>query len=596
MNLNITNNIKEKTKYILTKTMPFVLSGVLIVTSGTIIFNKLNKKNTPEENKFGYTDISSPINFKVKDYNFVIFDIGDSKTTGVSALQKKLEYCNEKNISTGIIVTPTSILSNDIYDNVELVKSIVDKYKIDLPVYLNIDPIIENNDIDSEIKTKIIKIFLDKCTANGMYVGVYGKDKNLVYLKNYCSIVEYDAFVVMDNDKNEIEYDGIYNLYQNNEEQIISKINMATIIEEKNLNSKDKFLSDAAYVVSKEDDLLEIAMRYNISVNALLDYNEITEEDFKEGIILRIPSAFESIVKKDKTTETTTFETLENPILGCDISYSQEVINWNEIKENFEFVILRSSFGTMKDETFDKNAIECNLNDIPFGVYCFNNCRGIDYNNEETFIKALNSQADSCLEIIANKNVTYPVYFDLEAYDSEDIRQIYSSKQIKIMLDLWYEKMVSSGYIPGLYCNRSTYEYINECYNTEKFEIWIAGGDYYDYEVSLDQLEAPNDCKYEYNDKMYSTDMYQSYQYVTNAGAANHDGYLDINYSFVDYSQVLSNNDMGEYKFSYKDIERNIIEVPTNIIRGIAIGGGLVGIGYAIGRLSSIKTRKRKKY
>ena len=67
MNLNITNNIKEKTKYILTKTIPFVLSGVLIVTSGTIIFNKLNKKNTPEENKFGYTDISTPINFKVKD-------------------------------------------------------------------------------------------------------------------------------------------------------------------------------------------------------------------------------------------------------------------------------------------------------------------------------------------------------------------------------------------------------------------------------------------------------------------------------------------------------------------------------------------------
>lgn len=593
MNLNINKNFKEKAKYILTKTIPFALSGVLIVTSGTIIFNKLNKKNTPEENSIGYMDISSPINLKVKDYNFVILDIGDSKTTGVSVLEKKLKYCNEKNISTGIIVTPTSTISNDIYDNVELVKEIIDKYKIDFPVYFNIDPIIENNDIDSEIKTKVIRMFLDKCAANGMYVGVYGKDTNLVYLKKYCEIVEYDAFVIMDKDKNEIEYDGVYNLYQNNEEKIISKTNMASIIEDKKLNNKHKFLSDGAYIVSSDDNLLEVAMRYNISVNALLDYNEIAEEDFKEGAIIRIPSSFECVMQSTATA--TNFKTLDEPILGCDMSYSQENINWNEIKENFEFVILRSSFGTMKDETFDKNAIECNINNIPFGIYCFNNCRGIEYNNEELFRKALNTQANSCLEIIANKNVTYPVYFDLEVYDGEDIRQIYSREQIKIMLDLWYEKISASGYIPGLYCNRSTYEYISECYNTNNFEIWIAGGEYYDYEISFDQIEAPTEAFYEYNGQIYDNNMYQYYQYVTNAGASNHEGHLDINYSFVDYSQALSNEDASQYTFQYKDIKRNTIEFPTNTIRGIAIGSGLLGLGYAIGRLSSIKTRKRKK-
>ena len=83
---------------------------------------------------------------------------------------------------------------------------IVANYNIDFPVYLDINEIITNNDLNVEQKTKLITNFLEKCSANGMYVGIYGTDTNLCRVKNYCGISNYDAFLVMD--KENIEYDG----------------------------------------------------------------------------------------------------------------------------------------------------------------------------------------------------------------------------------------------------------------------------------------------------------------------------------------------------------------------------------------------------
>ena len=77
-------------------------------------------------------------------------------------------------INKGIEALDDSNAKNEreIYDDVEYAKSICPP----MPVYLNIDDIITNDNLNNEMKTKIIRDFLDKCSANGMYVGMSGTD------------------------------------------------------------------------------------------------------------------------------------------------------------------------------------------------------------------------------------------------------------------------------------------------------------------------------------------------------------------------------------------------------------------------------------
>lgn len=592
MKINLYEKAKNLKQFALqksTRAKYIILAGVMGVT-GVYSLNKLIKESEEKpENQIGYTNINSVANLKVKDENFVILDIGDSKKEGVKRQDKKIEYCNKKDISLGLIVTPTSMLANDIYDDVELVKGIIAKNKVDLPIYFNIDKVIENNDIDNDTKIKIITMFLDKCSANGMYIGVYGKDTNLVYLKKYCKITEYDAYVVMD--KEEIEYDGAYNLYQDEEGIIHSKnnLNLAEIIENKELNTKEKFVSDGAYVVKKSDDIIEIAMMYNISVNALLNYNDMKEENIKEGTVIRIPSSLNNIVPNTGNNSAE----LETPIRGCDISHFQKSVDWEQIKNNFDFIILKSNEGSLVDGMFEEHSINCALNNIPYGVYCFNARKGIDYTDNNIFEEALTEQAKKCLETIANKNIEYPVYFDLEVEsEKEDIRKIYTKEQIGIMFDNWKRIMVDAGYTPGIYCNKSAYDYILSCYDTSDFEIWIASYPEAAKEKNLEDIQAPESNIVTYMGNNYETDIIQISDSAKNTGAPNARGFTDVDYSFKDYSKKSSKTE-NEYNFDIKEINRNN-PIPIIIGTGLSLGAGTITLGYIIKRKKNKRRVKRK--
>ena len=67
----------------------------------------------------------------------------------------------------------------NIYKDIDYVKSVLKENDINLPVYMNINHIVENVNLNNNQKKELIVAFLEKCSSNGMYVGVSGTDTNL---------------------------------------------------------------------------------------------------------------------------------------------------------------------------------------------------------------------------------------------------------------------------------------------------------------------------------------------------------------------------------------------------------------------------------
>ena len=188
-----------------------ILAGVVLTgTIGGVLYQHFSSKDsdTKQENQVGHEDLIPLPFFSVDDEDFVVLDIGNHQDIGTFFQNQKMMFCNENDISFGVVVSTTATDEAFIYDDVEYVKGVLSEYQVDFPVYLDINELIENNSLNTEMKTKIAKDFLEKCASNDIYVGVYGTDTNLCRFKKYCNISSYDAFLVMDQEK--IQYDGTW--------------------------------------------------------------------------------------------------------------------------------------------------------------------------------------------------------------------------------------------------------------------------------------------------------------------------------------------------------------------------------------------------
>ncbi len=554
---------------------------------GTMVLKHHESEKPRIENEIGHEDFGLITSWNLDDRDFVILDIGDHDTIETHFQDKKISYLNENDISLGVIVSTSAEKEADIYDDVEYVKSVLKEYEVDFPVYIDIDGIMENDNLNLEMKTKLIKTFSEKCASNGIYVGMHGTDTNLTRVREYCGIKDLDAYLVMD--KEEVEYQGTYNVYKNLNGEIRSKQNLAEIITAAGLNTEDKFANDGSYFFKEGDDLTDIALKYGMSVNELLKFNNISKKDVVAGTKLRIPSIIDTTIPVDSDR----LEKLDTPIRGADISYAQGTkIDWNEMEENFEFLILRVSQGIDQDDTFEENAKNANLHSIPIGVYCYNNYTSKNTDGWDDFVRKQTNQADFVLESLKNKKIEYPVYFDIEPPNGVNLSSLLSKEEVQEMLDIWIEKMSDSGYRPGIYSNQSTFRYLQSCVDykiSDKMEVWIAGGDQYYGEtrsIDLDDVRPSSVL-----DADYGATMAQSTDSAINSGAGNAKGHIDVNFSTVDYA-----NQAVEYEneiYDIKDFDRTDVELMSMFALGGAAMSVIAG-GMIFGRKK--KHRKGKKH
>lgn len=559
-----------------------LLAGTILVGSAVghaISTTTDEQEGVRVENEVGHDDFI-PLPFLDVDHeDFVVLDVGNHNWDGVLFQDYKMKYCNDNDISLGIVISPDTSSEAAIFDDVEYVKGLLSEYNVSFPVYLNIDTLMEDTSLSPDLITKYANDFLKKCADNHIYVGVYGTDSNLCRFKEHTGIDSYDAFVIQDQEK--IQYDGTYYVVKDLDGNIKSSTDLAFSVAQNGNNTTNGFVYDSTHIIADGETILDVALDCGLSVDDLLAFNNISEKDAVSGKEIRIPNVVSS-------TPATEFVTVQEPLRGADLSYAQGTgSDWNQLSENFDFLIFKVSEGLSLDETFNHNIQNANTYGIPAGAYCYNAYHLKNTDSMDDFLNKQRQQADFVIQNLKDKKIDYPVYLDVELPSGASWNEMYNSEYISSMLNLWVEKMEQAGYTPGLYCNQSGLDFIQSSVNynlSDRLELWVAGGDQY--------MSGKEDIPFEdvrpssiLEDNAHVA-MAQSTDSAVGAGAGNGAGHLDINFSEVDYAQSdgnVSNADLLAIKeFTHLPLKE--------------VGIGAAGVGFVVGAgIIGAKIRKKGK-
>lgn len=204
---------------------------------------------------------------------------------------------------------------------------------------------------------------------------------------------------------------------------------------------------------------------------------------------------------------------------GIDVSEHQGKINWELVKDNIDFVMLRAGYGRNNiDKQFIRNIQECNRLNIPVGIYWFSYAFSVEMAKRE---------AQYVLEAIKNYKVDYPISYDLE-YDTLEYAEkngvIIGKRLATDMINAFCSTIEQAGYKAMNYANPDFIN--NKFYNNEiKYPLWLAW-------YGIDESKA----------KTYNPSIWQ----YSESGSLNGIGTnsVDMNYCYEDFlktSFVLEN-------------------------------------------------------
>ena len=156
---------------------------------------------------------------------------------------------------------------------------------------------------------------------------------------------------------------------------------------------------------------------------------------------------------------------------GIDISHVNGVIDWEKVKPQIEFAMIRAGYGNNNiDEAFEVNASACEALGIPIGLYWFSYAYTPEMAKKE---------AIDCINQAKKYNIEYPIAFDFE-YDSVRYAQEYGvaiTKELAVeLMKAFCNEIKRVGYRVAVYTNRDFLEnyYTLEEIGKQDYEIWYA--------------------------------------------------------------------------------------------------------------------------
>ena len=174
---------------------------------------------------------------------------------------------------------------------------------------------------------------------------------------------------------------------------------------------------------------------------------------------------------------------------GIDVSEHQGVINWEKVKGNIDYAMLRAGYGRNNiDKQFVRNIKECNRLGIPVGIYWFSYAWSVEMAKNE---------AKYALEAIKPYKINYPISFDLE-YDTLNYAKkngvIINKRLATDMINAFCSVIEQNGYKAMNYANPDFIN--NKFYNNEvNYPLWLAW-----YGVSEDKAKAYNPSMWQYSE------------------------------------------------------------------------------------------------
>ena len=154
---------------------------------------------------------------------------------------------------------------------------------------------------------------------------------------------------------------------------------------------------------------------------------------------------------------------------GIDVSYHQGTIDWEKVKNSgqVDFAIIRCGIGmdqTNQDDTqWENNTSECERFGIPYGTFL--------YSYADTVEKA-RSEAQHVVRLVQGKNLTYPIYYDME--DNSVMNKI-DSKTAGEIAQTFLNTLEANGYKNvAVYSSKSLFETKLTADIFNRYPRWVA--------------------------------------------------------------------------------------------------------------------------
>ena len=517
------------------------LTGAIVATSACS--RQAEEKKDPES----YSVVMDST--KKEDNTCVLFNVGSYNTKGVSGY-KRIEKANKKGITSGIIINTYADNKGEILKDAEYAKYMVENLDIDYPVYLDVNNMFDNPGLRVDEIISLLSAFCTKLTANNIFVGVCGSEKNIKVLADNdkdCILAAYDVLVTDDDPEIKLSDDVQSKITFDSDKEIIDSYG---------LNDKNNFVYDLLYELKPDEELNDVAHKYGLSEEDLLIYNGLSEKEAKKVEKIRIPtdySGYVTVAQQEPGLK-------EKPLLGVDVSRHQGDINWQELRKNVDFAVIRASIGANMDSRWKVNSVNCTEAKILLGAYCYNDyIHEVNEEGMDDFKSQIENQTQVFLDAVQGTKMSMPAFLDVEdkfTSSGNTILLTLNQEQVTFMLNNWYDKMNEQGYVPGLYCSQAMFDYLQKRYTDgkleDKFSLWIAGNVpffkgkiSYDKAINISNIKdaisdsTPEDLSnpnYTYDD----ADILQVTQYGTGFGAGNHQGYIDVDITFLDLEVMFA--------------------------------------------------------
>lgn len=222
---------------------------------------------------------------------------------------------------------------------------------------------------------------------------------------------------------------------------------------------------------------------------------------------------------------------------GIDVSEHNGTINWNSVRSQIDFAILRLGWiGNHNNHTidrqFERNYSECKRLGIPVGVYVYNYC--VNENSAR-------SGANWTIEKLRGKILELPVYIDMEDQSGTTL-----GKDMNTNICIAFNTIIEqSGKWAGVYANLNWFNnYLHKDIIKQKYTTWIAH-----YGVSEDKYKG----------------QYDMLQYSSKGIVNGISGNVDMNVMYRDLIAEIVGNKQEE---TVRPVKKSVDEIAREIIDG----------------------------
>lgn len=207
---------------------------------------------------------------------------------------------------------------------------------------------------------------------------------------------------------------------------------------------------------------------------------------------------------------------------GIDISEFNGIINFDKLKDDVDFVMVRAGFGARtklnkpakEDKLFKKNCKELIRVGIPFGVYYYSYALNEQESKDEiSFILSIIKEF--------KEFITFPVAIDMEDSDSYKKNSGFpDNKTLCNICSTACDIIGNSGYYPIIYANLDYFTHYLKEDSISKFNKWLAWWS----KEAIDKVDKSK---------------YQMLQYSSIGQVSGVGNNVDLNESFIEFNKLI---------------------------------------------------------